>query len=106
MKYIKTYEEVYSFTYDIDTDPPKIGDYVIMRSTANNNELKQFIENSVGQIIEEDGDEITIDFSDIPEKLKQYFILSTRPYHYKLLQYWSDNKEELEEILAQKKYNL
>ena len=104
MKHLKTYEEVYSYTYDFDTDSPEIGDYVIMKTTSDN--LKSFIQNNVGQISDFQIDDIEVTYSNIPDDIKEFMPLAKRLFHNKLIQYWSKDKEELEQILIQNKYNL
>jgi len=115
MKYIKTYENI-KYRYE-----PKIGDYVVCHEKlldVNNNpmcgDIYDFTSNNIGEISfgrHENDDGITYDYrvkyDNIPESLLinfgEYY---DRPMDRNEIVAWSDNKEDLEEFLSAKKYNL
>ena len=101
MKYIKTQEE-------INTDKsPKVGDYVIMKSSVTQS-LRYFIEKNIGEITQIDyGDGfLIVKYSNIPEAIQEYMPYNSRSSTIRLIKHWSSNKEDLEVILSQNKYNL
>lgn len=118
MKYIK---EFYNNTYDIDTDPPEIGDYIVSNiKMDNNSEWSEYINGVIGQLVRIRGNvylvkcEISVDafnkyFKDKEEesvkieKGKYYIIMN---YPLNNINFWSKDKEELELLLVSKKYNL
>ena len=107
MKHLKQYENINHNPYQDET--PKVGDYVIMNSSAYH-PIKNFIENNIGQITEIAKDPyssgILIHYSNIPENIQKYFLNNTRPTSKTLIKHWSSNKEDLEIFIAQNKYNL
>lgn len=129
MKYIKTYEE-------LDQDQPKIGDYVICNEITGNNQLnddefmiKSFISKNIGQIVDfrtkdnissqydtvENKYSIFVQYEDLPDEIYDDFDYHTnidycRIFNINEIIHWSENKDELEEILefdsTVNKYNL
>ena len=111
MKYLKRFE-------DINIDEPKVGDYVITFDNCDYgskyNDYLDFVNNSIGKLYtikNEYSDNYRVIFYNVPESIVQWF--TTNHYDEKYLVvdreeilYWSKNKEELEHILAAKKYNL
>lgn len=102
--YIKAFENI--------KNNPEIGDYVICEEGfLDNIEIKDFISNNIGQII---GIEVpnyfTIQYENVPKEFKWYF----HPIDYRDITnmrldeiiLFSKNKEELEDYLITKKYNL
>ena len=111
MKYIKTYE--------YRTKQPKIGDYVLVTDfEIDELEVKNFIETNIGQIIEIDKSAevpYCVVFEKVPieYKIRPYFgfdckdkIKNCRWFKRDEILNFSSNKEDLEVILAAKKYNL
>ena len=126
MKYLKLYEE------NIE-NKPKIGDYVICedKSIALDEESKEFISNNIGKIIDEIEQNkqcyieqykqcyiVKYDYNTIPDLSKRWFgSISKTGYAYskeedsrvmflnEIIKF-SKNKEDLEDYLTAKKYNL
>ena len=118
MKYIK---EFYDCPYDIDTNPPEVGDYVISNFSDDNKDWSEYIDGLIGQFISTPFQtynqtyRVKYFISDIDfDKYKDYvnIIVQNDKYYiimiYSLhdLRYWSKDKEELELLLMSKKYNL
>ena len=87
----------------------EIGDYVIMGT--NNHYLIDFIFNNIGQIVKQRNIEITVKYENVPPEVNKILAyggdkLNERTFSIYLLLHHSKNKEDLEEILAAKKYNL
>ena len=115
MKYLKTFEEV-------NIDEPKVGDYAIFFDeiyeigsgvSSDFNEYVYFINNNIGEIIKiekNDDYKYHVKFENVPINIIRYFDTASDYYylrfHKEEILYWSKNKEELEHILAAKKYNL
>ena len=113
MKYIKVFRE------------PKVGDYVaceenLLFSSEDDLSNHNFISNNIGRItkIEEEGpyrdsykDKVYIayivEYDNVP-KDKKYNILYFKNLFFSLreIKFWSKNKEDVEEYLTAKKYNL
>lgn len=71
MKYLKTYENL--------TIEPKVGDYVLMRVNLelykDKDEVNDFVNNTIGQIIEIHKDEeIRIRYDNVPDNIKDWFL--------------------------------
>ena len=102
----------------LNQDAPEKGDYVIINwgytilDAKNTQKLRDHIENSVGKVI--DYGITSYLFPQPPDKYDAYYIkYENLPRENKIIQiskqyikYWSKNKEELELMLASKKYNL
>ena len=106
--------------------PPKIGDYVIINDELYKNgnlEFYNFIKSNIGKVIDtkiSNGNSLTgfskeeimlILFENIPDELSYYkknffYKDNTRACSVSSLKYWSENKKELETLLASEKYNL
>lgn len=104
MKHIKIYEKY--------KEKPEVGDYILTnyffigmnRSWAY--EYKEFIHNNIGQIkkIEKT---ITVKYTNIPQNILRFFDGNNAiQINYSDIIYFSKNKEDIEEILTAKKYNL
>jgi hypothetical protein len=110
----KIFEDVHTINPDLDVSVlsyldgvPKVGNYVICEYIPWGEIL--------GRIIEIDGNFFTINILDMPEDLRNKWILA-RPYgpsddfiksiRYKQIKYWSKSKEDLEHIMSANKYNL
>jgi len=119
MKYIKTYE-------DHHVNAPNIDDWIIGNLSPNiDDELNDFISSNIGKVVEigyethhEDdlGNLYKAPFYvvkydvEIPARINIWFQHDDYGYSIGLeaqdIKYWSENKEELEIILASRKYNL
>jgi len=99
----------------------EVGDYVLCNDTVPSEDIRNFISNNIGVCVndfnvENSNDEFkseyyeyTIQYKDIPEKLKiwrWFSIGGERTMYGEEIIYWSKNREDLEEILMSKKYNL
>lgn len=117
MKHIKNFKDIK------ESQLPEIGDYVICEdeSIALDEETKEFISNNIGKIINIFTKGITkgsktiyiVKYENIPNIAKQWFGLfsacdsdDTRQMDLSEIIKFSKNKEELEEYLVAKKYNL
>lgn len=120
MKYIKVFEDIKNI--------PKIGDYVICQDSLARYEVVEFISNNIGQIIapfhsipfhpttpkNPSEPQFVIQYENIPEELKYSFYYENNMKYYSGLRNmalneiikFSKNKEELEDYLVAKKYNL
>ena len=101
MKYLKTYERV--------NKKPQIGDYVVITAGLTfSEELEEYIENNVGQIIMKSGQicNYLVKYDD-PDRLI-YFNEPEGSYWTSIshILFYSSNKEECEAFLSSKKYNL
>ena len=109
MKYIKRFENI--------ENTPKIGDYVICQDIIARYEVKDFISNNIGQIIYIviDTGSFSVQYENVPKEFKSFFYST----EYKMKYYsglrkmmpeeiikFSKNKEEIEDYLITKKYNL
>jgi len=105
MKHLKAYE-------DMNTGEPEIGDYVIINTERYLKQpLSDFINNNIGKIRWKEGGSIDVKYFNIPKEIKRYFndnpvVDYIRKFPVSRVTHWSKNKEELEEILTAKKYNL
>lgn len=116
MKHLKTFEIVYPIVtkYYTENKEPEIGDYVICEDGFN--EAKEFLQNNIGQYINIDEFPVhaychyLIKYENVPHNLQMYFnyneIIGVRPMRLTEIKHFSSNKEELEALLAQNKYNL
>jgi hypothetical protein len=113
MKYIKSFEIV-------NQDKPKIGDYAIINipeiDADGPNKGKHFINNNVGKIIKTTGYDnkflikYNINFNTCGFTKAHFQFLEDpngqRYINKEYITHWSDNKEELENILNSNKFNL
>ena len=106
MKYLKKYE-------DTNINKPKVGDYVLCEEkyTENVTEIYQyflnFISNNVGVIKFIRNDDFYVVYNNVPQEVTKFFRdENARRMETYEVKYWSDNKKELEAILASKKYNI
>ena len=95
MKYIKTFEQISEYK-------PEIGDYVIL-DTSPGTGIPEIYGTNVGKITnlltsDKHATLVWIEYDDNIEPIKYY--------HYSWIKYMSKDKEELESMLAAKKYNL
>jgi hypothetical protein len=102
MKYLKLFEKA-------NVDEPQIGDYVICSATEDvDDELKNFLLTAIGQIRNKNHRGI-YDYSVYFENIPQHVIDNwDNPIDFQKseIENWSKNKEDLEYIIAAKKYNL
>jgi len=92
---------------------PKIGDYVICEEISSSIELKKFIDNNIGYIIDQlSFNRFTVQYNNVPKNLFIFFneqmrsSSKCREMFLTEIQYWSKNKEELENILLTRKFNI
>jgi len=93
-----------------DNGAPNIGDYVICSDHENNNH-DNFFKNKIGKILNINYDKIythAITYDNIPDRLYDNIIKGKRTIGVKRnnIIYWSENKEELEQMLQANKFNL
>lgn len=110
MKYLRTFEIV-------NQDKPKIGDYVIVNmSNSSNDKGKQFIKTHVGKIVGNSYDDehflihYDVDFNTCGFTKSHFQFLNDKDGRRYILKkditHWSDDKEELENIINLPKYLL
>lgn len=115
MKYLKQYEE-------LNQKDPEIGDYVICSERYMNNNFTEeeninyeFLENNVGRYVKFQTGNYLIQYENIPPRIKDYYnhdddmtntIPNVRRMHRNEIVVFSPNKEELEILMAQNKFNL
>jgi len=100
MKYIKSYESLAHTT--------KIGNYVIVESESIFTNVKEFINNSIGKIVDIVSNVSTplkVKYINIPKGIKHYFD-NTRSFYIKQIKYISTNREDLKPFLIANKYNI
>ena len=93
------------------TDPPKIGDYVICTEFVRPDQiLLNFLSSNIGQIrrISEDYyNPYHIYYENIPEDIgDQFFFNDFREFSINEILEYSENKKDLEHIIAANKYNI
>ena len=115
MKYIRTFEN--------NKSQIQIGDYVILTNFAIQDtvfeELRSFLENNIGKIInlitihKKDG--VEVEYDNVPENLEHFFvsldvfnrgIKNIRRTFMTAIIHHSKNKEELEQIILNNKFNI
>src|ERR1035437_6352832 len=85
--------------------------YILASNTHFNGKLKDFIENNIGKIIIYGYSTHRVTYKNIPKDLLSYFYVDDYKNFYvvlaldEILEY-SNNIEDLEDILVAKKYNL
>jgi len=104
MKYLKTYEQ--------NSNKPKIGDYVLMKTDSKNIDYRNFLKSNAGKIEYIMGNVVYVLYKNIPIKLLKFFNFNTFSQEYyhtfnenKILVF-SDNPDDLELKLSANKYNL
>jgi hypothetical protein len=99
MKYVKQYEEYLGSNKD--RIHPKKGDYVLLRFPRSYGYPQEFFDTHIGQIIKKGKG-----FSDYTIKFntEQYDVLNLIAATY--MRKWSDNREDLESIIATNKFNI
>ena len=104
---------------------PKVGDYVLIKiDKFGASKLQDFYSNNIGQITDFDlhrarfiqGENFYyIKFQNVEKDIIPYFDSKTtyqniitvyKKFSINRFEYWSENKEDLEEIIKEKKYNL
>lgn len=108
MKYIKKFED--------NKSEPKIGDYVLVNSTAMINDVCEFISNSIGLLLDIEQHykykTIEVEYDNIPMDIKGYFSydpktdIGSRKFLFSSIIDYSENREDLEYKIASKKFNL
>ena len=105
MKYLKTYEEIQS--------EPQVGDYVLCEDSSQIPELNEFFKNTIGRIISKTINQAyELQYTDIIENIERFFIYNGDTKTYIRIMYldeiihFSPNKEDIEQILINNKYNL
>lgn len=108
MKYIKTYENL-----EIE---PKVGDYVICDDSSAKDHiiLRDFINNNIGRlnhIDKEDPMPYDIEYKNIPYELSSFYFgfngrKNNRIMNRTEIIYFSKSKEDVEQYLQNKKFNL
>lgn len=83
---------------------PKVGDYVLIKRSNVGSLSIDFFDNNIGQISRIEEDFYYVNFEKSPIKSIEYY--KNRRYSINEFKYWSSDKEELEEFLAAKKFNL
>ena len=97
MKYIKQYE---SYPLQKIKYKPQIGEYVLMKSQAGG-DVKIFIDKTIGKISRYDGGEgVYIEYP------KNNHFLERRLFNISQIITHSTNKEDIEQILLNNKFNL
>lgn len=100
----------------INQGEPEVGDYVICHERGIDDELTDFEDSHIGQIVRDDYDLEEFSYLvkyDYPENLTSFFNSScagddkgARAFGRWEIKYWSKNREDLEHIISAKQYNL
>lgn len=113
MKYIKTYESI--------NKEPKIGDWVIVKDLDFEPKYNDELSKCVGKIIDLKENEYKedlintysvrsspyfVEFEKLPKSIKSQFKHNIRTFYKNEILFCSDNKEDLEAMIAAQKYNL
>ena len=107
MKYIKTFENIENL--------PEIDDWVIMKTLSSHNIVKNFINNTIGEVVNLDKTniqniDITVMYYDIPEDFKKLMNVDSdvyvREFRSNQIVEFAKTKEELELKLQSNKYNI
>jgi len=110
MKYIKKYENY--------VDTPQIGDYVLIHTNSNAKNVANFVNNTIGKIIDirfkykdifelEHPGDLRVEYEEVPEDVQSWFFdKNKRTFTLEQIISFGKTKKELEEKLAEKKYNL
>ena len=128
MKYIKTFEQK-KHKETLNIGKPKVGNYIIYKDSKKSTcevdiLFDEFVANNIGKIYKKrkfasnlttgEGSGYLVEYDNIPKKIKDYFHTETDNFNEPLIReakkdeiiYWSKNKEDIEMILAAKKYNI
>lgn len=98
----------------INQDELMSGCYVIVQSSNYKEELRDFIKNNIGYLKKISiyaGDrtrtkQCHVEYENIPHEIIDFFEDNIRIFTSENIKYWSENKEELEKILAANKFNI
>ncbi len=97
---------------NINEGKPEIDDYVLLDYRKYRNDMTNFLSSNIGKIIFIDDNFCILEFYDVPDSINYRFEYNKINNTYKKtikpnkISYWSKNREDLEEILIAKKYNL
>lgn len=112
MKHLKTYEKLNDVQgVELQYVKAGTGDYVIVKAKFQDIDMMNFINNSIGKIIQCDYDHIFkhfdyfVEYENIPENLQHRFNENSQRMFHKL-KYWSSDKGDLQSILDAKKYGI
>jgi len=109
MKHLKTFENINTHLRT-QKEEPKVGDYVICKEIYSTYpDVKKFTINNIGTIISTSEPYpfvYLIAYENVPYNIKYYFENDTLYMSFKEIVEYSENKEDLEAILAANKYNL
>ena len=101
MKHIKLFEDLQNI--------PEVGDYVIANSKYTDEDSQNFFLNNIGKVIRNrEIDElkrfVEVEYNNVPKNI----LVDNNNWLFLLdeILYWSKDKNELETLLASKKYNL
>jgi hypothetical protein len=90
----------------INVGEPMAGDVICKSRTNQETAFKKYVDNNIGDIVEEFKDETHF----YGKNIKNYMVKFTNPTKYVFnrddILYWSKNKEDMEDILQAKRYNL
>jgi hypothetical protein len=91
-----------------NSDKPQVGDYVLMMSESNSEDVRNFIHSNVGKIKDIDfcNKCVYIIYENVPKHLEANHLKKGRQFDYNFILHRSKNKEDLLMILNQNKYNL
>lgn len=122
MKYIKTYKSLYE---SVNEKELQIGDYVICSENdpGSVEEIQNFINNNIGKFIRyriDTDTRVSLQFDHMiqyeyvpPEIIEEDFDFgeNSNEYNTRLMKkseikYWSENKEDLEQLLLNNKFNI
>jgi len=111
MKHLKYYKHS---TEDKHTKSPQINDYVICtddtfsdKTSPTGIALDEFLKNNIGIVIKPYKQTYEVRYNYIPNNVKNYFSMNNiRSFYPKEILYFSDDKEKLEQIILNNKYNL
>jgi len=99
MKYIKKFEA--------SVDEIKIGEYVLLNTNSHfHTEYHDFINNNVGEVLGKDVYNIYVKYRNIPKNIEGNFDKNRIYANVKYIDKHSFDRNELEALVASKKYNL
>ena len=100
MKHLKSYEN--------NNTIPKKGNYVLMSTDHLDVDVKNFINNNIGKIVNNimsKNSSVMIKYENVPENIEEYFI-PYRTFSQHQILYFSPNKEDVKRQLTANKFNL
>ena len=104
MKYLKKFETI------TESKKMQVGDYILIRSTRNPEDLNNFINNNIGQIKKIESKSIRVMYDDIPEKFYKNFHTKDegdgRLFGKDQIVEFAKTKENLELKIQMKKFNI